>query len=159
MTSPLRVLVAPDSFKGTLTSVEVARAIADGWRQARPRDAIDLAPLADGGEGTPVAVEVPFGAVVAGVVIRGRMDAVFSRDSGFEVVDWKTGAAPTAPAEAAAVAVQLAAYRVAWARLAGVAVDDVSAAFFYVRDGTTVRPADLLDETQLVELITRLPPA
>jgi len=108
---------------------------------------------------SPVAVEVPFSAVVAGIVVRGRMDAVFSVDSRYEVVDWKTGAAPTAPAEAAAVAVQLAAYRVAWARLAGVGVDDVSAAFFYVRDGVTVRPADLLDEVQLVELITRLPPA
>jgi DNA helicase-2/ATP-dependent DNA helicase PcrA len=85
------------------------------------------------------------------------MDAVFESTSGFEVVDWKTGAAPTAPAEATAAAVQLAAYRLAWARLAGVPVDDVSAAFFYVRDGVTARPTDLLDEAQLVELITRLP--
>lgn len=52
----LRVLIAPDSFKGTLTSVEVARAMAAGWRQARPRDIIELAPLADGGEGTLEAV-------------------------------------------------------------------------------------------------------
>ena len=48
----LRVLIAPDSFKGSLTSVQVARAIADGWHRARPDDDIDLAPLADGGEGT-----------------------------------------------------------------------------------------------------------
>lgn len=53
---PLRVLVAPDSFKGTLTSVQVARAIADGWRRARPDDEIRLAPLADGGEGTLEAI-------------------------------------------------------------------------------------------------------
>jgi DNA helicase-2/ATP-dependent DNA helicase PcrA len=55
--------------------------------------------------------------------------------------------------------VQLAAYRLAWTRLAGVGLDEVSAAFFYVRDGLTVRPADLLDEAELVELITKLPPA
>ena len=34
----LRVLIAPDSFKGSLTSVEVARALADGWHRARPGD-------------------------------------------------------------------------------------------------------------------------
>ena len=53
----LVVLIAPDSFKGSLTSVEVARALAVGWARARPRDEILLAPLADGGEGTLVAIE------------------------------------------------------------------------------------------------------
>jgi glycerate kinase len=57
----LRVLVAPDSFKGSLTSVEVARAIAAGWSRARPGDDVELAPLADGGEGTLVAVEAAGG--------------------------------------------------------------------------------------------------
>ena len=54
---PLRVLVAPDSFKGSLSSVEVARALADGWLAARPRDEVSLTPLADGGEGTLDAIE------------------------------------------------------------------------------------------------------
>ena len=57
----LRVLVAPDSFKGSLTSVEVARALADGWRRARPADELDLAPLADGGDGTLAALEAAGG--------------------------------------------------------------------------------------------------
>lgn len=55
------LLIAPDSFKGSLTSVEVARAIADGWRRARPDDTIRLAPLADGGEGTLDAIEAAAG--------------------------------------------------------------------------------------------------
>jgi glycerate 2-kinase len=55
------VLVAPDSFKGSLTSVEVARAIATGWSRARPRDTLVLSPLADGGEGTIAAVEAAGG--------------------------------------------------------------------------------------------------
>jgi glycerate kinase len=55
------VVVAPDSFKGSLTSVEVAGAIANGWSRARPGDTIVLAPLADGGEGTLVAVEAAGG--------------------------------------------------------------------------------------------------
>ena len=50
------VLVAPDSFKGSLTSVEVARALAAGWSRARPDDSVMLCPLADGGEGTLEAV-------------------------------------------------------------------------------------------------------
>lgn len=52
----LTVLVAPDSFKGSLSSVEVARAIATGWRRARPADTTRLSPLSDGGEGTLEAV-------------------------------------------------------------------------------------------------------
>ncbi len=57
----LRVLIAPDSFKGSLTSVQVARALADGWHRARPGDDLHLAPLADGGEGTLVAIEAAGG--------------------------------------------------------------------------------------------------
>lgn len=52
----VRLLVAPDSFKGSLTSVEVAHALAAGWSRARPEDEVTLAPLADGGEGTLDAI-------------------------------------------------------------------------------------------------------
>ena len=55
------VLIAPDSFKGSLTPVAVAWAIADGWRRARPHDRVLLSPLADGGEGTLVSVEAAGG--------------------------------------------------------------------------------------------------
>jgi glycerate 2-kinase len=58
---PLRVLFAPDSFKGSLSSVQVARALADGWARARPEDELLLAPLADGGEGTLDAIEAAGG--------------------------------------------------------------------------------------------------
>lgn len=57
----MRVLFAPDAFKGTLSSVEVARALAMGWKRARPTDEIALAPLADGGEGTLDAIEAAGG--------------------------------------------------------------------------------------------------
>ena len=52
----MRVVLAPDSFKGSLTSLEVALALAAGWRSVRPDDELLLAPLADGGEGTLVAI-------------------------------------------------------------------------------------------------------
>ncbi len=48
----MRVLIAPDKFRGTLTASEAASAIAAGWRRARPGDDVRLLPMADGGEGT-----------------------------------------------------------------------------------------------------------
>ncbi|MEH0843928.1 UvrD-helicase domain-containing protein [Micromonospora sp. CPCC 205711] len=105
----------------------------------------------------PAEVEVPFATVIAGVVVRGRMDAVFARSGGrYDVVDWKTGRRP-AGREAEASAVQLAVYRLAWAELAGVPVERVGAAFHYVREGATVRPADLLDADGLTALIAGVP--
>ncbi|HEX6472809.1 MAG TPA: ATP-dependent DNA helicase [Streptosporangiaceae bacterium] len=105
----------------------------------------------------PVEVEVPFETVIGDRLVRGRMDAVFRTDGGgFEVVDWKTGA-PPAGGDAGAAAVQLAAYRLAWASLAGVPVERVSAAFHYVAANRTVRPADLLDAGALAALITKIP--
>jgi glycerate 2-kinase len=48
----MRVVVAPDSFKGSLGAREAAAALAEGWREARPADDLVCLPLADGGEGT-----------------------------------------------------------------------------------------------------------
>jgi glycerate kinase len=53
----MRVAIAPDSFKGSLTAEAAARAIADGWRAVRPGDELVLRPQADGGEGTLDAME------------------------------------------------------------------------------------------------------
>ncbi|HYJ50695.1 MAG TPA: glycerate kinase, partial [Microbacterium sp.] len=49
------VVLAPDSFKGTLGAADAAAALAEGWRRARPDDDIVLLPMADGGEGTLAA--------------------------------------------------------------------------------------------------------
>ncbi len=47
----MRVVVCPDKFAGTLSAVEAAHAIAQGWRAARPDDEVRQIPLADGGPG------------------------------------------------------------------------------------------------------------
>jgi glycerate kinase len=47
-----RIVVAPDSFKGSATAADAARALARGWQAVRPGDRVVLAPMADGGEGT-----------------------------------------------------------------------------------------------------------
>jgi glycerate kinase len=47
-----RIVIAPDSFKGTASAEVAAAAIARGWSSVRPNDELVLLPLADGGEGT-----------------------------------------------------------------------------------------------------------
>ncbi|MGH3656000.1 MAG: PD-(D/E)XK nuclease family protein, partial [Micromonosporaceae bacterium] len=79
-------------------------------------------------------------------------------DGGYDVIDWKTGRQPSGR-DADAAAVQLAAYRLAWARLAGVPVAEVRAGFHYVPDNVTVRPVDLLDADGLSALVAELPEA
>ena len=105
----------------------------------------------------PQEIEVPFEMEVEGLLVRGRIDAVFADDDGgWDVVDWKTGRQPSGEG-ARAAAVQLAAYRLAWHQLTGAPLERVRAAFFYVRTGATVRPADLLDATGLRALVAGVP--
>ena len=99
----------------------------------------------------PHAVEAPFALVLAGRVVRGRIDAVYLTDGGYEVVDWKTGAEDNADP------LQLAIYRLAWADIAGVPAKRVVATFLYVRSGRVVRPRDLPGRAELERLLA--PPA
>lgn len=48
----MRVVIAPDKFKGSLTAPQAADAIARGVRETLPSPTLDLCPVADGGEGT-----------------------------------------------------------------------------------------------------------
>lgn len=105
----------------------------------------------------PVAIEVDIETPVGATSARSRIDAVFRdphQPGGYVVVDWKTGREPRDQASISAREVQLAIYRLAWSRWKNIPVDQVSAAFFYVGSGTTVRPQSLLDEQALERLIT-----
>ena len=48
----MRILIAPDKFKGSLSAREVAESIAAGLHDVLPNAKLDLVPMADGGEGT-----------------------------------------------------------------------------------------------------------
>jgi DNA helicase-2/ATP-dependent DNA helicase PcrA len=170
---------APHALRGT----EFHRWLEERFGQPQLIDADELPGASDDPDGTepdleldrlktafeasewadrqPAEVEMPFETLIGGRLIRGRIDAVFadSGDGTFDVVDWKTGRPPSTAAERRAVAVQLAAYRLAWAALAGVPVASVRAAFYYVRARVTVRPADLMDEAALAALIDDIPAA
>src|SRR5215468_3030343 len=52
----MRILIAPDKFKGALNAREVAQNIAKGLRDALPDAKIEIVPMADGGEGTAEAI-------------------------------------------------------------------------------------------------------
>ena len=105
---------------------------------------------------TPARVEVPFETTIAGVLIRGRIDAVYKTENadgdGFQVVDWKTGSKQLGKS----AQVQLAMYRLAWAKLSGCDISTISAAFHYVPSGITDSPSDLLDEAALIALISNV---
>ncbi len=101
----------------------------------------------------PAYVEVPVETRVGDVVVRGRIDAVFrDADGGWDLVDWKTGRRPSA-VQLKTKAVQLAVYRLAWARLKEVPLDQVRAAFYYVADNAVVRPHDLGSAERLEQIV------
>lgn len=56
-----RILCAPDSFKGSLSAVAAAEAMADGIRRALSAAEVDLCPVADGGEGTVASMVMATG--------------------------------------------------------------------------------------------------
>lgn len=59
-----RVLIAPDSYKGSISARHAAEAIAEGWRSVREADLLSLLPQADGGEGTLDAIAAAIPAAV-----------------------------------------------------------------------------------------------
>ncbi|GGB44988.1 ATP-dependent DNA helicase [Flexivirga endophytica] len=128
---------------------------------------------------TPIEIEVSVETWIDGISVRGRIDAVFPRDGvttrsspsrrppvfddaasgrddgGFVVVDWKTGARPSGAAMRVR-ALQLAAYRLAFARLRDVPTDRVDAAFYFAATGDTVWP-ELPADDAIAELLRQIP--
>lgn len=100
----------------------------------------------------PIAVEVDIETIVAGIAVRSRIDAVFAEGEGVHVVDWKTGRPPTTVAERRTKQIQLALYRLAWARLHQLPVESVRASFHYVAEQETVT-AEPLGEAELEAML------
>lgn len=126
------------------------------------------------------AAEIPVETTLDGVVVRGRIDAIFGKDDAgqdltaadFErwelksaedrnaqmqqctwaLVDWKTGMVPTGK-DLREKQIQLAVYRLAFHRLYGVPLEQIGASFFYVEHGVTVPGTDLPEEDALVNYL------
>ncbi len=100
----------------------------------------------------PVAVEQEIQLTMGGNTFICKIDAVFATESGIEIVDWKTGKPPADSDDLAAKALQLALYRLAYSKFAGVPIEQIGACFYFVKEGLEVSPGSLLTESELLEL-------
>ena len=109
------------------------------------------------GSKSPVEVEREVHLPFDGRVVICKIDAVYSlggtdEAERFEVVDWKTGRAPSDADDLERKQLQLALYRLAYARWRGIDPDRVDAVFYFVAEDEVVRPERLFDEDDLVTL-------
>src|SRR5262245_1878321 len=78
----MRLLLAPDKFKGTFSAAQVCALLKRGILEARADWAVDALPLADGGEGTLDVVMGAMGGTLASVRVRGPMGEIVSAEYG-----------------------------------------------------------------------------
>lgn len=90
-------------------------------------------------------IQLPF----EGHILVCKIDAVYGRDGRIEIVDWKTGAPPKDGADLRRKQLQLALYRLAYARASGVEPQRIDAACYYVAHDLVVRPDRLSTEAEL----------
>ncbi len=171
-------LIDPDD---SADEVELAVGTEDEFRRLCDRFA--AGPF---GSAVPHALEAPVSVLVGGRVVRGRIDAVYRADSPeaagtldalpgsdrlpadgrsfrYRIIDWKT--APDAGHDGAdrsqqperADPWQLAIYRLAWAELSGVDLDEVDAVFYFVGSDRLVRPPRLADRAEIERVLLRVP--
>ncbi len=103
----------------------------------------------------PEFVEQSIEFELAGLIVVCKIDAVFMANGEYQVVDWKSGAAPASGEELSNRAIQLALYRLAFAKWQGIGVERVRASFFFAADGKEVIPEQLPSEGDLVEMIEK----
>ena len=94
-----------------------------------------------------------------GQIIICKIDAVYraasasaSGEERYQVVDWKTGKAPRDAADLEEKQLQLALYRLAYARWKGIDASLIDAVFYFVSDDTVITPERIFDEEELVAL-------
>lgn len=70
----MRIVIAPDKFAGTLSAIEAARAVADGWRDTVPDVDAELIPLSDGGPGFVEVLHAALGGRTLGIEVTGPLN-------------------------------------------------------------------------------------
>lgn len=100
----------------------------------------------------PIEVEREIHLPFDGRVIICKIDAVYRIDGRYQVVDWKTGKAPKDAADLERRQLQLAMYRLAYARWAGIDEGLIDACFYFVSDDRIIHPERIFDEEELLAL-------
>jgi DNA helicase-2/ATP-dependent DNA helicase PcrA len=103
----------------------------------------------------PEEVELEIHITLAGQVVVCKLDAVYRAEDGrhdYQIVDWKTGKAPRDAEDLERKQLQLALYRLAFARYAGIDPERIDAVFYFVADDRVVRPERLYAEEELTSL-------
>ena len=89
-----------------------------------------------------------------GRIVICKIDAIYADGEGdatrYEVVDWKTGKGPKDAADLQSKQLQLALYRLAYAKWAGIPIEHITAAFYFVADDLIVRPEHIDGEEELL---------
>jgi glycerate kinase len=91
----MRVVVAPDSFGGTLSAPAAADAMSRGWRRGDPEAVIDRVPMSDGGPGLVEVLHAAAGGEVRQVTVTGPLGAAVR--AGF-LLDGRTAVVESAQA-------------------------------------------------------------
>ncbi|WP_258072847.1 PD-(D/E)XK nuclease family protein, partial [Rathayibacter rathayi] len=102
----------------------------------------------------PEAVEIEIHLELAGHIVVCKLDAVYPREEGVQIVDWKTGRAPKNAADLELKQFQLALYRLAYSRWRGVPLESVDAVFYFVADDLVLRPERFYSERELAESLS-----
>ncbi|WP_246828806.1 ATP-dependent DNA helicase [Micrococcus sp. HMSC067E09] len=154
-----------DRFEATgMLDIDDPDDAADQWMD----DALDLEPMQQWflssrwADRIPAQVEAPLETTVAGVTLRGRVDAVyrsggdpadpFDPQAQWELVDWKTGRVPTGR-DLENKALQLAVYRLAFSRLHGIPLENIGASFVYIAHGEERTMEALPGEEELERIL------
>jgi DNA helicase-2/ATP-dependent DNA helicase PcrA len=101
---------------------------------------------------TPHSIEGEIQVTIKGNTFICKLDAVFKTETGYEIVDWKTGKPPVTDKEIADRSLQLALYRMAFARLHNVNPKQIEVCLYYVADDLEIKPEVIPEETDLISL-------
>ncbi|MBB4930809.1 glycerate kinase [Lipingzhangella halophila] len=69
----MRIVIAPDKFAGTLSAIEAAQAVAEGWQRVHPETETELVPLSDGGPGFVAVLHTALGGKVVSREVSGPL--------------------------------------------------------------------------------------
>ena len=100
----------------------------------------------------PFSIEGEIQVTIKGNTFICKLDAVFETETGYEIVDWKTGKPPVGEKEIAERALQLALYRMAFSKLHGVEPSKIEVCLYYVSEDLEIKPEEVPSEVELFAL-------